>query len=91
MAAEPSLLHDALHLLDAGGNAAICVGVDRVRARMMEWPGLRSAHPEDTRASAVHSFFHDDARSASLGMFAPLPDQVILNVLQRLHGKDLHK
>jgi hypothetical protein len=91
MSVETPLLLGALQLLDVGGNAAVCVGVDRLRARMLKWHSLKSTHPEDIQASPVISLFTDKARSESLGMFAPFPDQVILNILERLQSTDLHR
>jgi hypothetical protein len=91
MSVDTPLLNAALQLLDVGGNAAVCDGVDRVRTRMLQWPSLRSSHVEDVRAAPMISLVHDEVRSSSLGMFAPFPDQVILNILERLQSKDLHK
>ncbi len=87
-------LHDALQLLDVGGNAAICAGVDRVRTRMLTWPLMQSTVSKNVESCPVipiHHVHHDAARNASLGMFAPLPDQVIFNIFERLQSKDLRK
>jgi hypothetical protein len=91
MSLETPALHDALQLLDVGGNAAVSAGVDRVRARMLAWPSSRSAPSKDVEVRPVITAVLDEARIAPLGMFAPLPDQVILNILERLHGNDLYK
>jgi hypothetical protein len=91
MSSHVPVLHDALQLLDVGGNAAICAGVDRVRARMLTWPLMQSTLSKNVESCSVFPIHHDAARNASLGMFAPLPDQVIFNIFERLQSKDLRK
>ena len=91
MSLQVPALHDALQLLDVGGNPAVCVGADRVLARMLKWPRMQSDPSEHRRSVPIIPVLHDDTRIASLGMFAPLPDQVILNILERLQSSDLHK
>ena len=86
----PALL-DALQLLDVGGNAAICAGAMRVRARMLKWPCLQTASSQSFQGNPIIPMLHEKSRSASLGMFAPLPDQVILSIFERLQSADLHK
>ena len=83
-------LSDALLLLDVGGNPAVCSGVERVRARMVKWPHAQSAQaaPE---SSPVVPVLNDGARIASLGMFALLPDNIILDILERLQSQDLRR
>ena len=91
MSLHVPVLHDALQLLDVGGNAAICTGVDRVRARMLTWPLMQSTVSKNVESRSVIPIHHDADRSASLGMFAPLPDQVIFNIFERLQSQDLRK
>ncbi len=91
MSLQVPALHDALQLLDVGGNPAVCVAADRVLARMLKWPRMQSDPSENCRSDPIIPVLHDDTRSASLGMFAPLPDQVILNIFERLQSSDLHK
>ena len=83
--------NDALLLLDAGGNFAVASGVERVRARMLKWPRAQSAVLEAPKSDQVLPVLNDAARSASLGLFAPLPDSIILDILERLQSQELRK
>jgi hypothetical protein len=87
----PAPLHDALQLLDVGGDAAICAGVQRVLDRMLKWNRTQSAPDESAQPISIVPVVNYEARSAALGMFAPLPDQVILSIFERLQSADLRK
>ena len=87
----PAPLQDALQLLDVGGDAAICAGVERVRDRMLKWNRMQSAPDEIGQPISIVPVVNYEARSAALGMFAPLPDQVILSIFERLQSADLRK
>ena len=91
MSMQLPALFDALQLLDVGGSAAICSGAERVRARMLKWPCLQRAPSDTFQGNPIIPMLHDKYRSASLGLFAPLPDQVILSIFERLRSVDLHK
>jgi hypothetical protein len=91
MSAHVSVLHEALKLLDVGGSSAICAGVDRVRARILTWPLVQFTSSNDVPICPAIPRPHDTSRNAALGMLAPLPDQVIFNILERLQSKDLRK
>ena len=84
-------LNDALLLLDAGGNFAVATGVERVRARMLKWHRAQSAALDAPQNDQVLPVLNDAARSASLGLFAPLPDNIILDILERLQSQELRK